>query len=383
VAQSNGPNAGPSRRRKAPGSPRDRQLPIESGERHPQTSIRQHRRGERGSILFVVLFLATAIAALATLSSSRVVAEVRTQEVLEDETQAFSEAFAQLQVALNVVNTSAYNEKNQNLALLDAVSGDFGGTAGGEAPTEEGWLDDPEGIAHGKVDGTDVRVYRGREYIERLAKLKGEMASDVDPEGVSDSYYVLEAAGRAGDTVRVVSALVRENEPFSSFVFFQNRHVLGISGAPRGLIHANDRIAFYFPNGSHVDSVGDVHQAGPGRHRVRGLRLQARRHEVRLQPALQPAPELRPGAAAGGHVGCAGLLHARVGDSPPSPCAQVVDVAVAWAGPTAAPLPQASARCRAAWSSSSPGSAMPARTAATARTSQPSSGTASVVASSR
>ncbi|MHC4972505.1 MAG: hypothetical protein ACYTG3_09245 [Planctomycetota bacterium] len=231
--------------------------------------MRQHRRDERGSILFVVLFLATAIAALAALSSGRVVAEVRTQEVLEDETQALGEAYAQLQVALNVVNTSAYNERNQNLALLDAVNGDFGGTAGGEASAEESWLDDPEGITHGKVDGTDVRVYRGREYIERLAKFKGEMPAEVDPEGLSNSYYVLEAAGRAGDTVRVVSALVRENEPFSSFVFFQNQHILGISGAPRGLIHSNDRIAFYFPNGSYVDSVsavnGFLYEAGADR----------------------------------------------------------------------------------------------------------------------
>jgi len=51
---------------------------------------------------------------------------------------------------------------------------------------------------------------------------------------------------------------VRENEPFSSFVFFQNRHTLGVSGAPRGLIHSNDALAFYFPNGNYVDSVSSV-----------------------------------------------------------------------------------------------------------------------------
>ncbi len=220
--------------------------------------MRQHRRDERGSILFVVLFLATAIAALAALSSGRVVAEVRTQKVLEDETRALRLAYAQLQVALNVVNTSPYNQQNQNLALLDAVNGEFGGTAGGDVPGDESWLDDPEDITHGKVEGTDVRVYRGREYVERLAKFKGEVPTEVDPEGLSDNYYVLEAAGRAGGTVRVVSALVRENEPFSSFVFFQNQHILGISGAPRGLIHSNDRVAFYFPNGSYVDSVSAV-----------------------------------------------------------------------------------------------------------------------------
>jgi hypothetical protein len=58
--------------------------------------------------------------------------------------------------------------------------------------------------------------------------------------------------------VRLVSALVRENEPFSSFVFFQNRHPLGVSGSPRGLIHANEKIQFYFPDGHYVDSVSAV-----------------------------------------------------------------------------------------------------------------------------
>ena len=218
----------------------------------------QQRAGERGTILVVVLFLASAIAALAAISSSAVVTNSRTQKSLEDETLAYNEAYAQLQVALNVVNTSAYNAENQNVELLDAVNGVYGGTAGDEIPDVERWLEDPEAITHGHVRGTDVRVYRGRDYIQRLAALRGETPTEVDPDGESDSYYVLEAAGRAGDTVRLVSALVRENEPFSSFVFFQNRHILGVSGAPRGLIHSNGRISFYFPNGSYVDAVSAV-----------------------------------------------------------------------------------------------------------------------------
>ncbi|MHC4547472.1 MAG: hypothetical protein ACYTEZ_01735 [Planctomycetota bacterium] len=220
--------------------------------------MKQHPRSERGMVLVVVLFLAAAVAALAALSSSRIVAATRDQKVLEDESLAFNEAYAQLQMALNVVNTSAYDDENRNLELLEAVSGDHGGTAGGDTPPAEEWLQDPEGVSHGKVEGTDVRVYRGRDYIQRLAKLKGETPAEVDPDGLSSSYYVLEASGRSGDTIRLVSALVRENEPFSSFVFFQNQHTLGVSGAPRGLIHSNDRVAFYFPNGSYADSVSAV-----------------------------------------------------------------------------------------------------------------------------
>jgi hypothetical protein len=108
------------------------------------------------------------------------------------------------------------------------------------------------------VDGTNVRVYRGRDYIQRLQRLGGKDVTEVDPQGLSDSYFVLEAAGRAGSTIRLVSALVRENQPFSSFVFFQNRATLGVSGAPRGLIHTNETLAFYFPQGQYVDGVSAV-----------------------------------------------------------------------------------------------------------------------------
>jgi len=221
--------------------------------------MRGNRRdGERGTILLIVVFLATAIAGLAALSSGRVVTEARHQTVLEQESRAYNEAYAKIQLALNVVNTSAYNDENQNIELLEAIEGKHGGTVAGEDPPEEEWLRDPEGVLHGKVDGTDVRVYRARDYIKRLAKLKGHDIDDVDPAGLSQSYYVLEAEGRAGSTTRLLSALVRENEPFSSFVFFQNRHTLGVSGAPRGLIHSNDSLAFYFPNGNYVDSVSAV-----------------------------------------------------------------------------------------------------------------------------
>jgi hypothetical protein len=216
-------------------------------------------RTERGTVLVtVILFVAIAIAALAAISSSRVVSESDHQKALEQETQALNGAYGQIQLAMNVVNTSAYTDENRNIELRDAVAGLFGGTAGGEAEAAEQWLRDPSGVIHGKIRGTDVRVYRGRDYVQRIAQLRGETPGTVDPSGQSESYYVLEATGVSGDTTRLVSALVRENEPFSSFVFFQNRHPLGVSGAPRGLIHANDRVEFYFPNGNYVDSVSAV-----------------------------------------------------------------------------------------------------------------------------
>ncbi len=257
-------------------------------------------------MLLVVVFIATAIAGLAAISSGRVVSEMRMQETLEAETIAIKSAYSQIHMALNVVNTSGYDNSNHNLVLRDAIAGANGGTVAEAVETVEesvaavretvkgaakkvaegatnavtegtgdrsgylvndklkdsvnlAWLDDETDPVYGFVRGTNVRVYRGREYIKRLARLKGDVLGNVvDPFGNSDAYFIIEAAGRSGDTIRLVSALVRENEPFSSFVFFQNRATLGVSGAPRGLIHTNETLAFYFPNGNYADSVSAV-----------------------------------------------------------------------------------------------------------------------------
>jgi len=239
--------------------------------------IRKTHNGNRGSVLLVVVvFLATAIAGLAAIMSGRVVSAVRDQKVIEDEGRALNSAYAQIHMAMNVVNNSAYDAENHNLELRAAIDGTNGGTIGGTTATFDGanggestgyigesemvqWLDvegDPE---YGLVKSTNVRVYHARDYIQRLARIKGTVVDpDIDPAGLSDSYFVIEAAGRVGGTIRLVSALVRENEPFSSFVFFQNRATLGVSGAPRGLIHSNEKIAFYFADGNYVDSVSAV-----------------------------------------------------------------------------------------------------------------------------
>lgn len=231
-----------------------------------------HReRAERGTILLVVVFIATAVAGLALLGSSRVVSETRHHRVLENESQAYNDAFAQIHLAMNVVNTSAYDDENKNVAIREAVAGQFGGTFAdkfsvtqttekvyAEEPAHEGWMEDPEGVFHGLIGGTSVRVYHARDYIKRLQKLRADDLTDVDPLGDSDRYFILEAAGRAGDTVRLVSALVRETQPFSSYVFFQNQHTLGVSGSPLGLIHTNESLDFYFANGNYQDAVSAV-----------------------------------------------------------------------------------------------------------------------------
>ena len=99
-------------------------------------------------MLLIVVFLATAIAGLAALTSSRVVSETRHQRVLENETRAFNGAYAQLHMALNVVNTSMYADQNQNVALRDAMAGLYGGTvAGALGGTTTGTKRSPNSVA--------------------------------------------------------------------------------------------------------------------------------------------------------------------------------------------------------------------------------------------
>jgi Tfp pilus assembly protein PilX len=86
------------------------------------------KRNERGTILLVVVFIAAAIAGLAAISSGRVVHASKRQTVMENETRAFNSAYAQIHMAMNVVNNSAYDELNHNLILQAAVAGEFGGT---------------------------------------------------------------------------------------------------------------------------------------------------------------------------------------------------------------------------------------------------------------
>ena len=62
------------------------------------------------------------------MSSARVVSESGAQKVLEDGSRALNSAYAQIHLAMSVVNNSAYDELNHNLELRAAIAGDHGGT---------------------------------------------------------------------------------------------------------------------------------------------------------------------------------------------------------------------------------------------------------------
>ena len=93
------------------------------------SNARQRSGRQRGTILLVIsVFLATAIAGLAAISSGRVMHASKSQGVMESETRAFNSAYAQIHIAMNVVNNSAYDAENRNLVLQGAVAGLNGGT---------------------------------------------------------------------------------------------------------------------------------------------------------------------------------------------------------------------------------------------------------------
>ena len=96
---------------------------------------------EQGTILIaVVVFIALAVAGLAAISAGRVVAESGNQKALEQETRAYNDAFGKLQLAMNIVNTSAYTDETKNIELRDSINGDHGGTAGGDEESGYAWL---------------------------------------------------------------------------------------------------------------------------------------------------------------------------------------------------------------------------------------------------
>jgi hypothetical protein len=60
---------------------------------------------------------------------------------------------------------------------------------------------------------------------------------------------------RHGGVTRHAEAVVRETSPVSAFNLFVIDHPVGISGAPRGAIHTNRWVDFYFPGGQYRDPV--------------------------------------------------------------------------------------------------------------------------------
>ena len=164
-----------------------------------------------GSVLIILLVMVIGAGSMALAHLTKVVAEgkkVRSRAYSERATTA---AVSNLEFAKNVVNAAPY-VNGENTALLAAVQSN--------PPF---------------IPGTTVEVKR-----------VGSPTSD---------WFMLRATGFYQGIAKRAQAFVRQRSPVSSYNFFVIDHPLGISGAPRGAIHSNKSIDFYFPWGLYRDQV--------------------------------------------------------------------------------------------------------------------------------
>jgi hypothetical protein len=168
------------------------------------------RHGEQGSVLPMVLITTLSVGALSMAHLTKVMAENKKvrEEVCAARAQAAADA--ELEFAKNVVNAAPYVD-GRNQALTNAV------------------LALPPVIA-----GTSVRVA---------------------PVGDSTDWYVLRATGTCQQVTKVSQVFCRQATPVAVYNYFVVDHKLGLTGSPRGMVHTNKSIDFFFPGGLYRDPV--------------------------------------------------------------------------------------------------------------------------------
>jgi len=174
------------------------------------------RRRERGTVLIVVLVLVVGLVGLSSVYLTRALHENRVSGVQQDSLEALFNAYGMVARAEAILNRANYDpDTGRNLALLEALA------------TED--------------------------------KTIGDTGVTVTPVGDPEEtvFFSLLAESTVGRVTRKVRVLVREKESFADYNYFVNSHPLGIAGrpTPRGSIHSNRGIDFYFPDGRFVDPV--------------------------------------------------------------------------------------------------------------------------------
>ena len=185
-------------------------------------------RRERGSVLPAVLALSVGVAALAGAFVSQNHREHERERFERDRMQSYLDAWAQMEIASEIVNASPYDGgTGENAALRDAAARD------------------------------------DREFIDRDGHTTGvRCESDGGP---GAGFFRLVSTAEVGGTQCRITALVRSRQSFADFDYFVNSHSLGIAGgadastrhadAPDGDIHSNRQLLFYFPDRHFVKPV--------------------------------------------------------------------------------------------------------------------------------
>ncbi len=175
---------------------------------------------ERGSVLLVFVFLTVVLGtSVAFLMTNTRTAWSDFDSRFESD-RALQEAIGQLEIARWEVRSSTYTNSGSNDALQEAI-------------------------------GTGVLPDSG----VQVAEVTG-----------APGWYTITASADHRNGTRIVQQTVRETESLSSYNMFVWEHPIGISGQPRGSIHTNRHLEFFFPDGLYRDSVtaveGHQHVAG-------------------------------------------------------------------------------------------------------------------------
>jgi hypothetical protein len=186
-----------------------------------KTPKREVPSGERGSVMPALMVATTSVAALAAAYLTKVAADVSEARGRDTAMRASQNAVANLEIARNIVNASPYDSVG-NRALLAAMS----------AP--------PAG---------------GRRLLPGCPV-------EAEVEELGDGWFMLRTFGEESGVRKVAQATVRASLPITNYNYFVAQQKLGISGEPRGMIHSNDSIDFYFANGRYRDPISAVNGFG-------------------------------------------------------------------------------------------------------------------------
>jgi hypothetical protein len=165
---------------------------------------------ERGVVLIVMLILFLGFGGIAYGSLTMVVVENQKNLKHFNALQAQAIAEGELEIAKNIVNASAYTGDMRNQVIADALD-----------------------TADQSIPGTNVR-------IERVG---------------ATNYFRLQTTAIHAGVRKQAEAVVRSASPVSMWNLFVIDHPVGVSGRPRGAIHTNKSLDFYFPSGNYRDAV--------------------------------------------------------------------------------------------------------------------------------
>lgn len=203
-------------------------------------AARPLRSSETGTVLVVLMILFLGFGAIAYGGLTMSIAENQKSVRRFSALQSQAIADGQMELAKNLVNASRYDVYMRNRVLRDALS-------------------EPNQV----IPGTDVR-------IEQVG---------------ASNYFTLRTSATHGGVTSFAEAVVRESSPVSQYNLFVIDHPVGLSGQPRGAIHTNKWVDFYFPGGHYRDSVTAVE----GFNFVAGASAENTRFSGTTNPAAPPS----------------------------------------------------------------------------------------------